>query len=244
MRPNLSFRLSSVFVLLCLFLLANTTFASGAKRPDVADTSISDSASLIPPESPLADNSSGSDSSGGPSESFAEKYSHIDQDKVVPTAALSKALAYYDANKSKIKNKGYMVVIDFKQHNSKKRFYLINMNTGDVERYLTAHGKGSDQDFDGYAEQFSNTSGSSMSSLGFYLTAETYYGNNGYSLRLDGLSTTNSKARSRAIVIHPASYVRPASKIGRSNGCPALEEQYSAEVIDTIKGGSLIFADG
>lgn len=235
MRPN-TLRLSSVFIALCFLFTLNTVFASGAKRPAVDDGSASsDSASLRPPESP---------SGGSSEETIEEKYAHVDQDKIVPPALLSKTLAYYDANQSKIKNKNYIIVIDFKQHNSKKRFYLVNMNTGDVEQYLTAHGKNSDPDYDGYATKFSNTDGSLMSSVGFYLTAETYYGDNGYSLRLDGLSSTNSNARSRAIVIHGASYVRDASLIGRSYGCPALEEQYAADVIDTVKGGSLIYADG
>ncbi|MEA9357667.1 murein L,D-transpeptidase catalytic domain family protein [Bacteriovorax sp. PP10] len=237
MRPKYTLRLTSVFIALCFLFISNTVFASGAQRPVVDDGSTSDSVSLRPPEAPSGD-------SGGSSETIEEKYSHVDHDKIVPAALLSKTLAYYDANQSKIKNKNYIIVIDFKQHNSKKRFYLINMNTGDVEQYLTAHGKNSDPDFDGYATKFSNTDGSLMSSVGFYLTAETYYGDNGYSLRLDGLSSTNSNARSRAIVIHGASYVRDASLIGRSYGCPALEEQYAADVIDTVKGGSLIYADG
>lgn len=242
MRPDNTIRLSAVFITLCFLFTLNTAFASGAKRPTVDDGSTSDSASLRPPESPNSSIDTGN--SGGSSESIEEKYYFVDQNKVVPTALLSKTLAYYDANQSKIKNKNYIIVIDFKQHNSKKRFYLVNMNTGDVEQYLTAHGKNSDPDFDGYATKFSNSEGSLMSSLGFYVTAETYYGDNGYSLRLDGLSSTNSNARSRAIVIHGASYVRTASLIGRSYGCPALEEQYAADVIDTVKGGSLIYADG
>ena len=90
---------------------------------------------------------------------------------------------------------------------------------------------------------FSNTPGSEMSSRGFYLTAETYQGSNGLSLVLDGLSTTNSNARSRAIVIHGAEYVSPGSLIGRSWGCPALDMRYYIEVINQIKGGVLIYAE-
>ena len=135
-----------------------------------------------------------------------------------------------------------MGVIDYKQHNSKKRFYVIDMESGRVEAYLAAHGKNSDPDFDGYATKFSNTPDSKKTSLGFFLTAETYYGSNGYSLRLDGLSATNSNARARAIVIHGAEYVAPGNKIGRSYGCPALEMRYHQELIDQIKGGSLLYA--
>lgn len=242
MKPNYTHRLSSVFIALCFLFISHNAFALGAKRPATGggSTTSPPKPPVVPPVVPPVDNGS----EEGSSEEIAEKYSYVDQEKIVPAALLLKTLAYYDANLSKIKNKDYIVVIDFKQHNSKKRFYLINMQSGDVERYLTAHGKNSDPDYDGYATKFSNTSGSNMSSVGFYLTAETYYGDNGYSLRLDGLSSTNSKARSRAIVIHGASYVREASLIGRSYGCPALEVRYAADVINTIKGGSLIYADG
>ena len=136
-----------------------------------------------------------------------------------------------------------MGVIDFKQHSSKERFYIIDMESGRVETYLTSHGKNSDPDHDGYATKFSNVPDSLTSSLGFYLTAETYYGSNGYSLRLDGLSSTNSNARARAIVIHGADYVQAdGKKIGRSYGCPALEQRYHQAVINQMKGGTLLFA--
>lgn len=169
-------------------------------------------------------------------------YSHLDPDGLVPRTILETALKYYDSNISSIKNQRIMGIIDFKQHNSKERFYIIDMESGRVETYLTAHGKNSDTDFDGYATKFSNIPDSLMSSLGFFLTAETYYGSNGYSLRLDGLSSTNSNARSRAIVIHGADYVKPGSIIGRSFGCPALEMRFHADLINRLKGGALLYA--
>lgn len=169
-------------------------------------------------------------------------YSYLDPEKIIPSNLLSEAVAYYDANLDKITNQRVMGIIDYKQHNSKERFYIIDMESGRVERYLTAHGKNSDPNFDGYATKFSNTPDSNMTSLGFFLTAETYYGKNGYSLRLDGLSSTNSNARSRAIVIHGAEYVTPGPKIGRSYGCPAVEMRYHQDLIDQIKDGSLLYA--
>lgn len=169
-------------------------------------------------------------------------YSHLDPDDLVPENLLQEAVAYYDANLHRIKNQRVMGIIDYKQHNSKERYYIIDMESGRVETYLTAHGKNSDPDFDGYATKFSNVPDSNTTSLGFFLTAETYYGSNGYSLRLDGLSKTNSNARLRAIVIHGAEYVSPGPKIGRSYGCPAVEMRYHQDLIDQIKGGSLLYA--
>ena len=171
-------------------------------------------------------------------------HSFLDPEHVIPKQLLNKALEYYDAHQSLIKNKSTLGVIDFSQKNTKERFYLIDMETGKVDHYLVAHGKNSDKNFDGYATKFSNTPESLMSSQGFYLTAETYSGKHGYSLKLDGLSPTNSNARDRDIVIHGADYVETGrDPIGRSFGCPALDPRYSREVINRIKNGVLIYAE-
>jgi hypothetical protein len=229
------FRLFFITALLLIGIQQKAN-ASGAKMPDVASDTTMDG-TVADTENPDPGGGTGS------STPVAEKYAHLDPSHVVPASLLSRALNYFDANPSKIRNKNVISIIDFKQHSSKERLYLIDMSTGHVERYVVAHGKNSDPDHDGYATTFSNTPGSEMSSLGFYLAAETYEGGHGYSLMLDGLSSTNSNARSRAIVIHPADYVYSnGEKIGRSWGCPALEPRYSVEIINQIKGGSLIYA--
>lgn len=161
----------------------------------------------------------------------------------VPEIPLRRAFDYFDKNQSIIKNKKYITIIDFSQHSSNKRFYLIDMKTGVVDKLLTAHGKGSDPNHDGIATQFSNISGSNMTSLGFMLTAERYNGKHGISLRLDGLEDINSNARPRAIVIHGADYVDPSRPImGRSLGCPAVENRLIASLIKTIENGSLVYS--
>jgi hypothetical protein len=177
-------------------------------------------------------------------QAIAADFSHLDPDKIIPKDLLKKALDYYNSNEKTIKKKNVIGIIDFSQHNSKKRFYIINMENGEVDRYLVAHGIGSDKKFTGYTKSFSNVEGSGASSQGFYLTAETYYGKHGYSLKLDGLSTTNSNARERLIVIHSADYVEPTRDVmGRSNGCPAVDERYRNEIINTLKDGALLYAD-
>jgi hypothetical protein len=162
---------------------------------------------------------------------------------VVPSTLLNQALHYFELHESKIRNKNYLTVLDFTQHSSKKRLYVINLSSGAVEQHLAAHGAGSQGTNTGWIPGVSNSNGSHLSSKGFYLTAETYNGSHGYSLKLDGLSTTNSAARARAIVIHPADYVRAGmNPIGRSWGCPALDPSVSAAVINKLKNGSLIYA--
>lgn len=179
----------------------------------------------------------------GDSTSILAKYDHLDPNRQVPTDLLKKAVLYYDQNYSKIANKTYLSVIDFKKKSSLPRFFIINMNTGAVWAIRTAHGKNSDLNHDGYADSFSNTSGSNQSSLGIYRAAETYSGSHGLSLRLDGLSSTNSNARARAIVIHGADYVQESNVIqGRSWGCPAVSMGNRTEVINRLKGGSIIYA--
>ncbi|WP_413944095.1 murein L,D-transpeptidase catalytic domain family protein [Bdellovibrio sp. HCB-162] len=176
-------------------------------------------------------------------EEILKMYDYVDPTHIVPTQKLEDAIVYFHKNKSSFKNQSVISVIDFSQKSTQKRWYFINMSTGSVWNIHVAHGKGSDSNHDGFAEKFSNVSGSNASSLGFYKTAETYQGSNGYSLRLDGLSTTNSNARPRAIVVHGASYVQDSAVIqGRSWGCPAVSTTNRDKVINMIKGGSLIYA--
>jgi len=160
----------------------------------------------------------------------------------VPQDLMRKAQDYFMANSGRISNKDFMGIIDFSQHSSRPRFYIVGLRDGSVKAIRVAHGKGSDPDHDGFATVFSNTPNSNASSLGFYLTGETYIGKHGKSMRLHGLSSTNSNALSRAIVIHEATYVQEANvKQGRSFGCPAVAASEIANVISSLKGGALIY---
>lgn len=160
----------------------------------------------------------------------------------VPQKALDNAFAYYNKNQSVIRNKKYISIFDIGQHSGQRRLFLIDVTTGAVQSMHVAHGSGSDSNHDGIATVFSNTSGSNMSSLGFMLTAETYVGKHGESLKLDGLESRNSKVRARAIVIHSASYVDPSlSKMGRSQGCPAVSLGNIKDFIAKTKNGSLYY---
>lgn len=176
-------------------------------------------------------------------EALLAGYSHLDPDRQVPTKALQDALLYFTKNKSKFANQNYISILNFAQSSKQKRFFIIHLKTGKVWAIRVAHGKGSDSNHDGIADKFSNISGSNASSLGAYRAAETYSGSHGLSLRLDGLSSTNSNARPRAVVIHGASYVQESNVIqGRSWGCPAVAMENRDAVVKYLKGGSLLWA--
>ena len=143
-----------------------------------------------------------------------------------------------------IKDTQYLSVVDFSQSSRKKRFYLFDFkNHKLLKNTFVAHGKNSGVDM---ATRFSNIPGSEQSSLGFYVTKGTYTGKNGFSLKMSGLEKKfNDNAEERAIVVHGADYVN-ASRVrsdymGRSQGCPALPKNESAEIIDIIKDGSALF---
>jgi hypothetical protein len=175
-------------------------------------------------------------------EQILSKYAHLDPNGEVPTTLLQKAVLYFDANQAHTPNKKYLSIVDFSQRSSEARLFIVALSTGAVWKLHVAHGKNSDKNDDGIAEAFSNINGSEMSSLGVYLTAETYSGKHGLSLRLDGLSSTNSNVRMREIVMHAATYVYDTNKkAGRSWGCLALPPADRDRAVSLLKGGSLIY---
>lgn len=157
--------------------------------------------------------------------------------------ALDNALKFYDLNKKNISNKKVITVFDVTLHSSKRRLFVIDMDNGNVTALHSAHGTKSDSNKDGFATDFSNLKGSNQTSLGFMLTAETYYSSkNGLSLRLDGLEAQNDNVRKRLVVIHGANYVNEStSKVGRSYGCPAISHNQKEWYINKAKNGSLLY---
>ena len=140
-----------------------------------------------------------------------------------------------------------LAVIDYSRPSTERRLWVFELAAKPRLLFTehVAHGRGSGEN---HARAFSNVEGSHQTSLGLFRTAETYQGGNGYSLRLDGLEPgTNDRARSRAIVMHGAPYVEPAmaqrqGRLGRSYGCPAVRHQVAQSMIDTLRGGQLLFA--
>lgn len=141
--------------------------------------------------------------------------------------------------------KDLLTIIDFRKPSTEKRFWVIDLrNKTILFNSLVAHGKNTGEQ---YATNFSNAPSSNMSSLGFYVTGEPYMGKHGLSLYIDGQDKGfNDNARNRSVVIHGADYVseefaQRVGRIGRSQGCPALPEGITPEVVNTLEGGTCLF---
>jgi hypothetical protein len=155
---------------------------------------------------------------------------------------LNPALLYFDANKDGFPNQTVISIVDFGLRSDKGRLYLIDMASGAVKIYHTTHGVNSDKNKNGYPESYSNVINSGKSSLGFARTTDEYVGHYGTSVRLDGLSTTNSNMRARAVVYHPWEKTKEEDIIqAMSHGCITVDPKFAPEVIERVKGGSLLY---
>lgn len=146
---------------------------------------------------------------------------------------------------NRLSDSGLLTLIDFRLSSNKKRLWIIDVKQNKVIHHsLVAHGRNTGNE---YAKKFSNVPNSNSSSLGFYITGETYIGKHGLSMRLDGIEKGfNDNARQRAVVMHSADYVDPAytqsyGRIGRSFGCPSIPTKGHKEVIKKLANKSCMF---
>ena len=173
----------------------------------------------------------------------------------VPTKPFAKALRFMNRNWERIENRRYLTLVDYSKPISARRLFILNLKSGKVARLHVSHGRGSDPRRTGTPQKFSNIEGTQASSVGFYVTRRAYDGRFGYSLRLRGLSETNSLAEQRSIVLHPY-FVGPGyeqiyrEQAGRvcvnggclTEGCLGIPHASVERVIDNLKEGSIIYA--
>jgi L,D-transpeptidase catalytic domain len=148
-----------------------------------------------------------------------------------------------------------IIVVDYARHSSVPRLYVIDLAAGSGldAPMLVAHGIGSDRNDDGFADTFSNTPDSLASSLGAARGGEIYNGQNGRSLRLDGLEASNNAMRYRDIVVHSyaperrryfsASLVAArGGRPGASEGCFVVEPDQRDRVLAILTDGGFLYA--
>ena len=157
-------------------------------------------------------------------------------------------IGYYNLKNELNSEKSIITIIDFSKASTIKRLWIIDLkNNKLLLNTYVAHGKESGEDL---AKKFSNEAESHQSSLGFYVTNETYVGNHGLSLKLDGFDIGfNDQARNRDIVMHGASYVsedfiQQTGRLGRSFGCPAIPIDLRDQIIELVKNKTCLFING
>ena len=122
-------------------------------------------------------------------------------------------------------NDSYAFLVDFSIHSGRKRMFLYNLKTGEVEKsFMVAHGEGCGQK-NGLPITFSNTPNSLCSSEGMAVIGDRDYSNYGINIKywLEGLDDTNNNMRRRIVVIHSWKGIPDFSifpfKIIQSQGC-------------------------
>lgn len=152
---------------------------------------------------------------------------------------------FYKLKDEGLVQKNILTLVDFSMSSNTKRLWVIDLSTNTIlYNSLVAHGRNTGEEF---ANSFSNSNSSYKSSLGFYVTGETYNGKHGMSLKLDGIEKgINDNARVRGVVIHAANYVSNTfikynKRLGRSLGCPAIPEEALKGIVNTIKNKSCLF---
>lgn len=184
--------------------------------------------------------------------------------KGVPDAPLRQALFFL----SKAQKDGrlasgsrYLSLADYSQKSTKKRFYLLDLETLSVTAEKVSHGSGKkgrgDPNHDGMLDSCSTKSGDAKTRAGFFKVGDYYMSSNGRykwplltrkpprnGMNLEGLSPgVNDKAYSDRIVMHEAKYNSGGNAImGRSHGCPAFVPGKGAPIIAKLKGGSLYYS--
>ena len=152
---------------------------------------------------------------------------------------------FYLQQSHKLSEKGILTLIDFRKSANSKRLWVLDIIKKKLLYLaLTAHGQNTGEVF---ASKFSNKHNSHQSSLGFYITGNTYVGKHGISLKLLGVkSGINDQAEARAIVMHGADYVsdeyiKKFGRLGRSFGCPAVPMELHKQIITALAGGTCLF---
>ena len=226
--PRNIFVLTGLVLVLAILFYARFPFQAQAQQP-VKTASVS--SFVAPPSQPRS-----------ASDIFLELATTVGQ------AAPAKRLIDYKLRSDPSSQPRYWAVVDFNQPSTSKRLYVFDTVAKKVESYYVAHGRGSEgAKDDGMPEVFSNQNGSNSSSLGIYRTLNEYNGQHGRSLRLEGLEPTNSNVLGRGVVMHTADYVsesfiRQTGRLGRSEGCFAVEKAVGETVMNELKNGAYIIA--
>lgn len=173
--------------------------------------------------------------------SIARAMPNLSYDQLSKTPAFQEAYqAQQRALMSGVTKSPILTVVDYSKPANEQRLFSVDTSKNQIlmSSYV-AHGAGSGKGL--IPTSFSNQEGSHATSLGTYLTGDTYKGKHGESLRVKGLDSSNNNAFNRAVVVHGGSYIGP-DKQGTSWGCFTVPNEVAPKLVGLTKGGSIIHA--
>ena len=142
---------------------------------------------------------------------------------------LKRAEQEYKQRLNRLNNKRYLTIVDYRKSILQDRLYVYDLQHQEV--VLSSRVSHAFRSGLLYPTKFSNVNGSEQSCYGNFITGEAYQGEWGYAMRLDGISTTNTNARARAVVVHPG-YTWSAA-------CFMTTPEVNERLINLVKGKSL-----
>lgn len=178
----------------------------------------------------------------------------------VPSEPLRQALAFYDKRRQSGR---YVAIADYSQNSKRKRFYLLDLQTGTFKTEKVSHGGGNarwgnpgDPNHDGMLNKCGDSDG--LTRPGFYQTERYYMSFTGRfrwplvnrrpprnGVRIRGLTPgVNIDAESDGVVMHEAKYNSDGNTVmGRSHGCPAFVPGKGAPLFSKmVSDNSLLYS--
>ena len=153
--------------------------------------------------------------------------------------------AWQDVKAEGKTSRSLVTVIDYSRPATQKRLWVVDLATDSVlATDYVAHGLGSGSRV--AAERFSNVDGSHQSSLGTFITGDSFYGVRGRSLPLIGLEKgINDNAYTRGLLIHGTPAVSEARALrgtmGLTEGCAGVPAKSAKRLIKLIGTGTVVF---
>jgi hypothetical protein len=164
---------------------------------------------------------------------------------IAPQVWLHALAAWQEVKAEGKTSRSLVTVIDYSRPATEKRLWVVDLTTDSVlATEYVAHGKGSGSRV--AAERFSNLDGSHQSSLGTFITGDSFHGIRGRSLPLIGLEKgINDNAYARGLLIHGTPYVSEARALrgtmGLTEGCAGVPSRSARRLIRLIGPGTVVF---
>ena len=186
------------------------------------------------------------------------KASDVQGPRTMPSkkAFVAAVHAYEKAKHKGLVRKQKLTLIDYTKSSGKPRLWVIDMKRNTIKaQTLVTHGVASGKG--AMARNFSNESGSNMTSLGTYIVGKSYKGKFGKATFVRGLERgINDHANARTIRIHQYDNVDPRYAVATTEGCFGISNgkvlfttgekkvgiDYASSVIDMVKNGSVLVA--